>query len=373
VSARTLRIGTRASALALWQANRVSALIAAQPGAPKVELVHIRTEGDMRTDVPLWAVDGRAFFTKEIDRALLANEIDIAVHSLKDVSTLMEEGIALAAVMEREDPRDALISRNGASLADLPPRARVGTSSLRRRAFLARIRPDVVQMELRGNVPTRIEKLEKGDYDAIILATAGLKRLGLDRHISAHLPTLDFPSAVSQGAIGVCARSSDAEALRWLQALDHGATRLAATAERALLRKIEGGCQVPLGALATLDGNSLHLYAAVCSLDGKQFISAEASVAISEGLRSRVVEQAVADAEAAAISAAAAAPPGAAAPIAVADPRAAAGAGFALSASADALENAVALGLQVAQQLLDQGAGAVVASQREARRTAEAP
>src|SRR5262249_25885057 len=189
-----LRIGTRASALALWQANRVADLIRALPGAPAVELIHIRTEGDIRTDVPLWAVDGRAFFTKEIDRALLANEIDIAVHSLKDVSTLMEQGIAVAAVLEREDPRDALISRGGASLADLPQGARVGTSSLRRRAFLARVRPDVVQMELRGNVPTRIEKLEKGEYDAIILATAGLKRLGLGAHISAHLPTQDFPN-----------------------------------------------------------------------------------------------------------------------------------------------------------------------------------
>jgi hydroxymethylbilane synthase len=316
MSGRTLRIGTRASALALWQANRVRDLICAQPGAPQVELVHIRTEGDMRTDVPLWAVDGRAFFTKEIDRALLANEIDIAVHSLKDVSTLMEEGIALAAVLEREDPRDALITHMSTSLADLPPRARVGTSSLRRRAFLARVRPDIVQLELRGNVPTRIEKLERGEYDAIILATAGLKRLGLERHISAHLPTPDFPSAVSQGAIGVCGRSSDDEAARWLQSLDHRATRLAATAERALLRKIEGGCQVPLGALATFSDGSLHLYAAVCALDGSKFITAEAR---------------------------------------------------------DDGSDAIALGQQVAQQLLDQGAGAIIAIQRGARRTAESP
>jgi hydroxymethylbilane synthase len=317
--ARTLRIGTRASALALWQARRVSELIGAQPGAPPVELVHIRTEGDIRTDVPLWAVDGRAFFTKEIDRALLANEIDIAVHSLKDVSTLMEQGIALAAVLEREDPRDALISARGASVADLPPRARVGTSSLRRRAFLARVRPDVLQLELRGNVPTRIEKQQKGEYDAIILATAGLKRLGLDTHLSSHLPTRDFPSAVSQGAIGVCARSDDAEASRWLRALDHRATRLAVTAERALLRRIEGGCQVPLGALATLDGSALHLYAAVCALDGKKLISAEAT--------------------------------GGATP-----------------------DEASALGLKVAESLLSQGAGEIIAFQREGqRRPVEAP
>jgi len=143
MSARTLRIGTRASALALWQANRVSDLIRALPGAPPVELVHIKTEGDMRTDVPLWAVDGRAFFTKEIDRALLANEIDVAVHSLKDLTTTLDEGIELAAVVERQDPRDALLTRTGVLLNDLPPEARVGTSSLRRRAFLARIRPDI--------------------------------------------------------------------------------------------------------------------------------------------------------------------------------------------------------------------------------------
>src|SRR5690349_19305419 len=141
MSARVLRIGTRASALALWQANRVAYLIRSQAGAPAVELVHIKTEGDMRTDVPLWAVDGRAFFTKEIDRALLANEIDVAVHSLKDLSTVLETGVHLVAVVERQDPRDALLARAGSTLADLPAGSRVGTSSLRRRAFLAHLRP----------------------------------------------------------------------------------------------------------------------------------------------------------------------------------------------------------------------------------------
>src|SRR5262249_53552933 len=180
-----LRIGTRASALALWQANRVADLIRALPGAPAVELIHIKTEGDARTDVPLWAVDGRAFFTKEIDRALLANEIDVAVHSLKDLSTVLENGTDLVAVVERQDPRDALLSRTGVAFADLPAGSRVGTSSLRRRAFLAHLRPDIQAMELRGNVPTRVEKLQKGEYDAIILASAGLARLGLDKHITA--------------------------------------------------------------------------------------------------------------------------------------------------------------------------------------------
>jgi hydroxymethylbilane synthase len=274
-----LRIGTRASALALWQANRVADLIRAQPDAPAVELVHIKTEGDMRTDVPLWAVDGRAFFTKEIDRALLANEIDVAVHSLKDLSTVLETGVHLVAVVERQDPRDALLSRTGSTLADLPAGSRVGTSSLRRRAFLAHLRPDIQAMELRGNVPTRVEKLQKGEYDAIILASAGLARLGLDKHITARLPTTDFTPAVSQGAIGCCMRAGDAEVTRWMSPLDNMQARLETAAERALLRHIEGGCQVPLGALARIDGNQLKLYSQVCALDGSKQVVVEGSCA----------------------------------------------------------------------------------------------
>src|SRR5580698_9608445 len=208
----TLRIGTRASALALWQARHVAAAIAAQRDAPPTELVHISTEGDVRTDVPLWAVGGKAFFTKEIDRALLAREIDVAVHSLKDLATQLEPGTALAAVLAREDPSDALLSRAGELLHELPPGARVGSSSLRRRAFLAHLRPDLKALELRGNVPTRIERLKTGAYDAVILATAGLKRLGLEGHITCHLPVKEFPPAVSQGAIGVCVRTDDEHA-----------------------------------------------------------------------------------------------------------------------------------------------------------------
>ena len=275
MSARqTLRIGTRASALALWQARHVESLIKGLPGAPAVELVHIKTEGDVRTDVPLWALRGRAFFTKEIDRALLAGEVDLAVHSLKDLSTVLESGLELAATLTREDPRDALLSRTGANLEDLPRGARVGTSSLRRRAFLSRIRPDLVLLELRGNVPTRIERMKKGDYDAIILAAAGVRRLGLQEHISELLPSEDFPSAVSQGVIGVACRSDDAETMRWLRPLDDAPARVAATAERALLRRLEGGCQVPLGALGTSSGGTLHLYAAVCALDGLEWLTA---------------------------------------------------------------------------------------------------
>ena len=274
MTAPELRIGTRASALALWQARHVEGLIRALKGAPPVELVPITTTGDLRSDVPLWAVRGRAFFTKELDRALLEHRIDIAVHSLKDLPTALEPGLALAAVLTREDPRDALVSSTGASLAQLPPGARVGTSSLRRRAFLTRARRDLALLELRGNVPTRLERVERGDYDAIILAAAGLKRLGLEHRITQHLAADEFPPAVSQGAIGICTRADDRHAVDWLRPLEDPRTRLAATAERALLERIEGGCQVPLGALATVAAGGIHLHAAVCALDGSRLLAA---------------------------------------------------------------------------------------------------
>jgi hydroxymethylbilane synthase len=281
--AAALRIGTRASALALWQAEYVAAQIRREPGAPAVELVHISTEGDLRTDVPLWTVGGKAFFTKEIDRALLAREIDVAVHSLKDLATILEPGLELAAVLAREDPSDALLSRDGAWLSELPAGARVGTSSLRRRAFLRHARADLNLAELRGNVPTRVAKLLNGDYDAIVLATAGLKRLGLEGQITCQLSVMDFPPAVSQGAIGVCVRADDADARHWLHPLDDRPARLATTAERALLAGIEAGCQVPLGALATLDGEKLHLHVSVCALDGSSMLRAAGRAAALPG------------------------------------------------------------------------------------------
>jgi hydroxymethylbilane synthase len=291
----TVRIGTRASALALWQAREVAARIAAQPAAPAVELVHIRTSGDQQVDVPLWQVGGRAFFTREIDRALLAAEVDVAVHSLKDLPTQLDEGLVLAALLPRADPRDALVSRSGAALAELPAGARIGTSSLRRRAFLARLRPDAVPLELRGNVPTRIERLQRGDYDAIVLAAAGLARLDLAQHVTEFLPPDSFPPAVSQGVIGVCVRSDDTDTRRLLMALDDRESRLAATAERALLRRLEGGCQVPLGALATVQGGDLSLMACICALDGTRQLSARgeapAGDAAAEALGVRIAEE----------------------------------------------------------------------------------
>ena len=312
-----LRIGTRASKLALWQAEHVASLLRAQPGAPPVEVLHIKTSGDLQTAVPLWQVGGRAFFTREIDQALIENRVDVAVHSLKDLATQIEPGLTLAATLRRADPRDALVSASGAPLVQLPPAARIGTSSLRRRAFLRRARPDAILTELRGNVPTRLERLKKGDYDAIVLAAAGLARLGLDGHITEYLPPGDFPPAVSQGVIGVCARAEDARTLRWLLALDDLEARLAVTAERALLKRLEGGCQVPLGALATVAAGRLHLHATVCALDGARALSAEAEAPA-------------------------------------------------------AAEAAVALGVRVADELLEAGAAALIAAEREAH-AVEAP
>jgi len=283
MSAPTLRIGTRASALALWQARHVEALLSKRPGAPPLELVHIRTSGDAQREVPLWQTEGRAFFTREIDEALEHGTIDVAVHSLKDLPTALAPGIALAAALAREDPRDALLTRAGETLRQLPPRARIGTSSLRRRAFMARIRPDAVPVELRGNVPTRIERLKRGDYDAIILAAAGLARLGLTQHVTEFLSPQEFPPAVSQGVIGVCARADDEATLGLLRALENSAARLAVSAERSLLERLEGGCQVPLGALAETHGDSLELTAAVCALDGSRELRARGTASAARG------------------------------------------------------------------------------------------
>ncbi len=281
-----IRIGTRGSALARWQAEHVAAALEALPGAPDPELVLIRTEGDRIQDVPLSQVDGKAFFTKEIEEALLNRKVDVAVHSLKDLATEMPGGLALGAVMEREDPRDVLLAGDLTHPDQLPERARVGTSSLRRRAFLARWRSDLTLLELRGNVPTRIEKMERGDYDGIVLAAAGVKRLGLEDLISAYLPFDGFLPAVSQGAVGVQIREGDEETSRWVEGLDHEPTRLATTAERALLKTVEGGCHVPVGALGEVEGEVLRLRAMVCSLDGTQAVDGALSgpLAEAEGL-----------------------------------------------------------------------------------------
>jgi len=228
-------------------------------------------------DVPLSQVEGKAFFTKEIEEALADGRVDLAVHSLKDLPTELPEGLALGAVLAREDPRDVVLARDGRGFADLPAGARVGTSSLRRRALLARWRRDVELVELRGNVPTRVQRLDEGRFDAIVLAAAGIKRLGLAGRISEYLPLDRVLPAVSQGAVAVEVRTGDDAVLAHVRRLDDAATRAATAAERALLRRLEGGCQVPVGALATLAGETLTLRAVICALDGSQAVDGERS------------------------------------------------------------------------------------------------
>jgi len=268
-----LRIGTRGSALALWQTERVRAQLA-QHGYD-TQRIEIRTTGDIVQDVPLAKVGGRAFFTNQLDDAILEGRIDVAVHSLKDLPTELPDGLALAAVGAREDPRDALVARAGATWATLPRTAIVGTSSLRRRAQLLRARPDLRVIDLRGNVDTRLAKLDRNpEWWAILLAAAGLVRLGLDARISERLPFDIMLPAPGQGALAATVRSDDAvaaEAVR--RALHSRATELAVSAERGFLRRLEGGCQVPVGAHAEIDettGRTLvRLRGRVVSLSGE--------------------------------------------------------------------------------------------------------
>lgn len=277
-----LRIGTRGSALALWQANHVSALLRAANQGLAVEIVTIKTTGDKIIDSPLAQVGGKGLFVKEIEEALLAGEVDLAVHSLKDVPAFFPEGLGLAAVLEREDPRDALLSRNAASLDDLPKGARVGTSSLRRQAQLLSVRPDIEIATLRGNVDTRVRKLDAGDYDAIVLAAAGLKRMGLAGRISAFLDVETLLPAVGQGAIGIEMRVGDPETNGLVSSLDDPGTRTAVSAERAFLRRLEGGCQVPIAAHAIVSGGSLEISGLVASLDGRTVIRDQVSGAADQ-------------------------------------------------------------------------------------------
>ena len=267
-----LRIGTRGSALALWQANHVLGLLrGADPGLA-VEIVTIKTTGDKILDSPLAQVGGKGLFVKEIEEALLAGEVDLAVHSLKDVPAFFPDGLGLAAVLEREDPRDALLARDSASLDELPKGARVGKSSLRRQAQLLHLRPDLEITTLRGNVDTRVRKFESGEYDAIVLAAAGLRRMGLAGRVSAFLDVETLLPAVGQGAIGIETRMNDSETNGRISSLDHVGTRTAVSAERAFLRRLEGGCQVPIAAHAVVSGGSIEISGLVASLDGRTVI-----------------------------------------------------------------------------------------------------
>ena len=285
-----LRLGTRASRLAMWQADWVERSLRALPGCPDVEIVRIETSGDRIQDVPLSTVGGRDFFTKDIENALLEDRIDFAVHSLKDLATRLPDGLALGAVLERADPRDALLTRDGHGVDALPDGAVVGTSSLRRIAFLKGARPGLVTADLRGNVPTRVGKLDAGDYDALILACAGLDRLGMTDRISERLDPDRFTPAPAQGAVGIELRTDDVRTAEWISRLEHADTRTATDAERALLRALDGGCSVPIGALARVEGDTLVLSARVGSLDGTAGVTGTRSgpradaVAIGRGL-----------------------------------------------------------------------------------------
>jgi hydroxymethylbilane synthase len=268
----SLRLGTRKSPLAMWQAEWVRDRLEATHAGLSVELCRIETQGDKILDAALSKIGDKGLFTREIERALLDGEVDLAVHSLKDLPTALPDGLVLGAVCEREAPYDALVSKRARSLEDLPEGATVATSSLRRQSQLLHARPDLQIVDVRGNVGTRLGKLDASNWDALILAQAGLERLGLGERVTAVLdPDVMLP-AVSQGALGIEMRAGDAETARWIASLEHPPTRQATRAERAFLRKLEGGCQVPIGALASAKEGVLRLDGLVASIDGARYL-----------------------------------------------------------------------------------------------------
>src|SRR5262245_22570648 len=279
--ATTLKLGTRGSALALWQANWTKAELERRWPAVTVHLVPIKTTGDKILDTPLAAIGGKGLFTKEIDEALLDGRIDLAVHSMKDVPFQLPDGIVFGAIPEREDPRDAFIS-NGVALQDLPAGAKIGTSSLRRQVQLRHRFPALSLQTLRGNVDTRLRKLAAGDFDGIVLAVAGLKRLGHQGQITQILDDDLMVSAVGQGALGIVCRSNDSATQATLQALDHDATRIAVTADRGLLRTLGGSCQVPVAGRAKLQGPVLTIKGLIASLDGTRVLDDEVNGTLAD-------------------------------------------------------------------------------------------
>ena len=292
-----LVIGSRGSKLALIQAQTIKKQLEALEPTLAVRIDIIKTSGDVSTD-PLSVIGGKGVFTKELEEALLDGRIDLAVHSLKDLPTVVPDGLLIAAICKREDPRDALVLRSSnknslASVSSLPQGATVGTSSPRRLAQLKYLRNDLVFTELRGNVDTRLRKLDEGQYDALILACAGLRRLGLDERISAPLTTIEMLPAVGQGALGVETRADDTETNEIVRKLDHKFTRLACTAERALLRSLGGGCQLPIAAHAVVREKRIRLDGLVAERDGKRIVRDRISGALDEAeeLGKRLAEQ----------------------------------------------------------------------------------
>jgi len=269
---RSLVIGTRGSALALWQAQLVAQRLSSRYPDRRYPLQIIRTHGDITAQVALAEIGTRGIFVKEIEAALLAGEIDLGVHSLKDLPSTLPFGLTLAAVSERDDPRDALITRHCCPLDRLPLGARIGTSSPRRAAQLLAARPDLAVESIRGNVDTRVRKAQEGAYDGIVLAAAGLRRLGLEGNISQYLPLTSMLPAPGQGVIAIEARADDQEALDLVQGIDDIPTHLAARAEWAFVRAVGGGCSTPLGAYATVQGDTIIMQGLIASPDGKHLV-----------------------------------------------------------------------------------------------------
>jgi hydroxymethylbilane synthase len=265
-----LRIGSRGSQLALWQAHHISALL--RERGHQIELEIIKTTGDKITDVALAKVGTKGMFTKEIEESLAEGRVDLAVHSLKDLPTELPPGFELVAITERVNPRDVFLAVKYESLTALPKGARVGTSSLRRQAQLKVARPDLDIFPLRGNVDTRVRKLEAGEYDAIILAAAGLTRLGKTEHVKEYLSETFMCPAAGQGALGIEIREGDTAIRQQLEFLNDAAARATTTCERALLNKLGGGCQVPIGAFAEIKGGTIHLTGVVARPDGSEVL-----------------------------------------------------------------------------------------------------
>lgn len=292
---REIIVGTRESGLAMWQACWVVERLRATNPAYSFRIAGIRTRGDNVLDLALSKIGDKGLFTKELEYALLGGEIDLAVHSMKDLPTELPAGLAIGAVCQREHPGDVLISRGGKQLDQLPPGAVIGTSSLRRCAQLLHYRGDLRTVNLRGNVQTRLHRLDEGRFDATVLAYAGLHRLGLDHRISQAIPFEICLPAVGQGSIGIEIRAGDKDVQTLVDKVDHPASRQAVRAERAFLKKLEGGCQVPIGALATIKDNCLRLDGVVASLDGKQLIrshlegDAEEAAEIGAGLAEKLL------------------------------------------------------------------------------------
>ncbi len=272
---RELRIGTRGSPLALTQAEHVAAELRRRYSEVAPVLVKIKTSGDKFANIPLARMGGKGLFIKEIEEALQADQVDLAVHSMKDVPTEIALGLSIAAILEREDPSDALISRRGIQLDALPAGARIGTSSLRRQAQLLHYRPDLKVIPLRGNLDTRLRKLRSENLDAVVVAMAGLRRLGRQQEITEVLPVEVSLPAVAQGALGLEIRAADRKMHDLVGPMNHGPSVVTITAERAFLGRLEGGCQVPIAAYAQLDGNQLHLEALVATPDGTVIVRGE--------------------------------------------------------------------------------------------------